>query len=237
MFLCLNGETRPLDTCRPMQKGNFGAGCKQCKHAGNRKGSIQKHSKHNPCTCCPADYVREHNTCRPRPDALCQCDFHAKETQRVVDKVCCPATGTTGTKCFMSAVGSCSAPAASALQSFASSSSAALSLPANATRHVTFIAFIHILNKIRALCFDRMMLSYSHCASCMKNCLELCRLMCRQSDALKQPQDFGAKLRMLLVLTTGSASKLPQLSSWSGAGIICLLDKPSAGCIALTCRR
>ncbi|KAL0048711.1 hypothetical protein WJX82_009391 [Trebouxia sp. C0006] len=61
-------------------------GCKQCKHAGNRKGSIQKHTKHNPCSCCPSDFVQEFQTCEAHPDLPCQCDFHVKEPQRHIDK-------------------------------------------------------------------------------------------------------------------------------------------------------
>ncbi len=63
------------------------AGCKLCKHAGNRKGSIQKHSKHNPCSCCPSDFVQEYQTCEAHPQLPCQCDFHLKEPQRHIDKV------------------------------------------------------------------------------------------------------------------------------------------------------
>lgn len=70
--------------CRP---GDVFAGCKQCKHPGNRKGSITKHSQRNPCSCCPSNYVAEHHTCQPHPDMPCQCDFHTKETLRLVDKV------------------------------------------------------------------------------------------------------------------------------------------------------
>ncbi|DBB04272.1 TPA: hypothetical protein ACH3X1_012770 [Trebouxia sp. C0004] len=61
-------------------------GCKQCKHAGNRKGSIQKHSKHNPCSCCPSDFVLEYQTCEAHPELPCQCEFHMKEPQRHIDK-------------------------------------------------------------------------------------------------------------------------------------------------------
>ena len=64
------------------------AGCKQCKHPGNRINRIAKHSQRNPCRCCPPDFVSEHHTCQARPDMPCQCDFHTKETLRLVDKVC-----------------------------------------------------------------------------------------------------------------------------------------------------
>lgn len=63
------------------------AGCKQCKHPGNRKSSVKKHTKTNPCPCCPASFVQEHETCQARPDQPCQCDFHSKEVLRAVDKV------------------------------------------------------------------------------------------------------------------------------------------------------
>ncbi|KAL0042957.1 hypothetical protein WJX79_005070 [Trebouxia sp. C0005] len=61
-------------------------GCKRCKHAGNRKGSIQKHTNHNPCSCCPDDFVQEYQTCEAHPELPCQCDFHVKEPQRHIDK-------------------------------------------------------------------------------------------------------------------------------------------------------
>ena len=76
----------PCNVCCLGQR-EYCAGCKQCKHAGNRKGSIAKHSKRNPCSCCPPEFVAEHHTCQPRPDMPCQCDFHTKEPLRLVDKV------------------------------------------------------------------------------------------------------------------------------------------------------
>ena len=68
-------------------QGAAHAGCKQCKHPGNRKSSIQKHSKRNPCSCCPPDFVEEFETCEARPDEPCQSDFHTREAQRHIDKV------------------------------------------------------------------------------------------------------------------------------------------------------
>ena len=67
--------------------GDVNAGCKQCKHPGNRKNSVKKHSKANPCSCCPASFVQEHQTCQARPDCPCECDFHRQENLRHIDKV------------------------------------------------------------------------------------------------------------------------------------------------------
>ncbi|KAL3141843.1 hypothetical protein ABBQ32_004509 [Trebouxia sp. C0010 RCD-2024] len=82
----MNLACQPPDPAMEALSAQGCTGCKQCKHPGNRKGSIAKHSKRNPCSCCPPGYVAEHQTCQPHPEMPCQCDFHTKEPLRLIDK-------------------------------------------------------------------------------------------------------------------------------------------------------
>ena len=76
------------------------AGCATCKHPSGRKTKIKAHTARKPCASCP---FREHCTsadqadlgsqeassagCTARPEAACECEFHARMLDRHVDKV------------------------------------------------------------------------------------------------------------------------------------------------------
>ena len=59
------------------------AGCKTCKHEGHRKQQIQHHSKKNHCNHCASAGA----VCESRPHAPCECAFHTKRGDRLVDRV------------------------------------------------------------------------------------------------------------------------------------------------------
>jgi hypothetical protein len=66
-------------------------GCKACGHEGGRKGCIKVHSKANGCAACGME-----QGCVARDFEACECAFHARADERLLNRVVRRAADTPG---------------------------------------------------------------------------------------------------------------------------------------------
>ena len=87
--MCIQQRTHYLGVPHPNPLRPAFAHVVASGHDGGRVNAVKHHSRRNRCACCPEGAEDDdEGRCEARPDAACECAFHAQASERLVERVC-----------------------------------------------------------------------------------------------------------------------------------------------------